>query len=328
MPAGRPLRRLVLAAALALALCAGPALARTTFMAFGGGPAGGTFQYFANAMALYIQGHVGGLSLTSEASGGSLENLKHLNAGAIDYAVAYMGDAYLGRKGALPEDPAKLENVRAVAFLYGAPAQLVVRAGSSITDVKGLAGKRVAVGNAGSGAAIACERYLGQLGLWDKIDKQFLGYAPAAAAFAQGKIDAFWLLVGYPNATIAEAAAATPIRLIDLGAPAQDSAFYEAFPFYSPTTIPAGTYAGQSSPVASFQDAAYWMASKEVSPEIVYASVAAVFSPDGLATMVAAHKAAREMTIPGALAGLAVPLHPGAARFWQEQGLSLPAPVK
>ncbi len=328
MKAGRPLSLLLLAALLATCLCAGPALARKTFLAFGGGPAGGTFQYFANAITLYVQGHVGGLDIAAEASGGSVENLKRLDKNEIDYGIVYMGDAYLGRTGELAGDPARYEQVRAVAFLYGAPAQLAVRADSGIAGVKDLAGKRIAVGNAGSGAAIACERYLVQLGLWDKVDKQFLGYVPAAAAFVEGKIDAFWLFVGYPNVTITETAAKTPLRLLDLGTDAQASGFYQAFPFYSPATIPAGTYPGQSAAVSSFQDAAYWMANKDVPQEIVYASVKAVFTDDGLKTMVAAHKAAREMTVPGALAGLAIPLHPGAAQFWQEKGLPLPPAAK
>jgi hypothetical protein len=249
-------------------------------MAFGGGPAGGTFQYFANAMALYIQGHVGGLNLTSEASGGSLENLKHLNTGEIDYAVVYMGDASLGRKGALIGDPTKYENIRPWPFLYGAPAQLVVRADSGITDVQGLAGKRVAVGNAGSGAAIACERYhrparpVGQ-------DRQAVpGLRPGRRGFAQGQDRRLLAPRGLPQRDHRRGRGRDPVRLLDLGAP-RPGLGLTTRPSLStpPPTIPAGPTPDRRPGIELPGRGPYWMASKEVSPEIVYASVAAVFSP-------------------------------------------------
>ena len=320
--------KLFLLACLAVMLVApAQAEARKTFLAYGGGPVGGTFNYFANAMSIYISRNVSDVEVSSEGSGGSGANLKRLNSKDVDFGIVYSGDAFLGAKGELPQDANKYTNVRAMAYLYGAPAQLVVKANSGITSAKDLAGKRVAVGNAGSGAAVACERFFAHLGLWDKIDKQFLGYSAAAAAFSDGKIDAFWVLVGYPNSSIIEAATRDSLKLIDVAVEAEESGFYKAYPFYSGVDIPAGTYSGQAAPVKSFQDSTLWCANKDVDEEIVYQSLKAIFSPEGLAHMVAATQTAREMSVKDGILGVSIPLHPGAVKFWKEQGLDIPAEI-
>ncbi|WP_029894363.1 TAXI family TRAP transporter solute-binding subunit [Desulfohalovibrio reitneri] len=323
--------KLFLLPLLALAVVAGfsPAPAKAkTYLAYGGGPVGGTFNYFANAMAIYISKNVPDVECSSEGSGGSGANLKRLNSHQVDYGIVYMGDAFLGRKGKLPQDTNNYTNVRAISFLYGAPGQLVVKAKSGITSTKQLEGKRVGVGNAGSGAATACERFFTHLGIWDKVDKQFLGYSAAASAFNDGKLDAFWVFAGYPTAAIIEAATRDDVRLINIGDDAEQSGFYDEYPFYTPVTIPAKTYTGQTEAVKSFQDSAYWCANKDVDPEIVYESVKTIYSEKGLAHMVAAKKTAKSMSIEDGLKGNAIPVHPGAVKFWEEHGHSIPDDLK
>lgn len=317
--------RLTIIAALALSasVCSMTVMAKD-YLAYGGGPVGGTFNYIANAMAIYLSKNVDDMEVSSEGSGGSTANLKRLNKGDIDFGIVYSGDAYLGRHGRLPQDANTYENVRAVSFLYGAPAHLVTRADDGYTSAKDLAGKRVAVGNAGSGAAAAAERFFTHLGLWDKIQKQFLGYSAAAAALNDGKIDAFWVFVGYPNASVIEAAARDDIHLIDVGADAEASGFYQEYPFYEPMEIPAGTYSGQDKPVKSFQDAAYWAAHADLDENLVHDAVSAIYSPEGLKHMVAAKSTAKSMSVEDGLKGVSIPVHAGAAKFWKEHGVDVP----
>lgn len=321
----------IMAGALAVFLCASipPAEAqRATFLAFGGGPTGGTFNYFANGIAIYLSRALPNVEISSEGSGGSGENLRRVHAGQVDFGIVYSGDAYLGRLGELPQDTNKYVNARTLGYLYGAPAQLVVRADAGINSAKDLAGLRVAVGNAGSGAALAAERFFRHMGLWDEIRAEFLGYSPAASAFKDRKIDAFWVLVGYPNASIIEAATQDRIALVNLHNDAEESGFYEAFPFYARVEIPADTYRGQTEPVVTFQDSTFWMAGSGVDEDIVYQSLKIIYSPEGLQHMVTAHSAAREMSVEDGLTGASVPLHPGAYRFWTEQGLTIPDELK
>ena len=90
--------------------------------------------------------------------------------------MVYSGEVYRGREGSLAGDTQKYENVMAVAYLYGAPAQLVVQADSGITSTKQLEGKKVGVGNAGSGAFANCELFFKHQGIWDKIERNAMGY--------------------------------------------------------------------------------------------------------------------------------------------------------
>lgn len=125
---------------------------------FGGGPAGGTSQIVANSIQTY--GPVKeskDYQVRAQSSAGSVENLRKVNAGRMQFGVVYSGHVYLGREGGLKNDGRKYEDVLAVANLYGAPAQLGVRKDSRITSVKDLKEKRVGVGNAGSGAFANCE---------------------------------------------------------------------------------------------------------------------------------------------------------------------------
>ena len=160
-------------------------------MKVGGGPTGGTFNTFTNAMAVYVPKHLTDVKISSVGSGGSVENVKRVHSGESDFGLCYAVDLALGAKGKLPKDETKYDGTRVMGFLYGAPAQLVVRADSGYKSAKDLVGKRVAVGNAGSGAAASAERFFRHLGVWDNFKPQFLGYSPAASAFKDGKIDAF-----------------------------------------------------------------------------------------------------------------------------------------
>jgi len=297
---------------------------RKRFLAFGGGPTGGTFNFFANKIASVVSATDEGLDIAPRGSGGSAENLRSLNKNGVDMGIVYSGDAFLGREGRLPGDPVHYDKVRAMGFLYGAPAQLVVRADSDIHAVRDLEGRSVAVGNPGSGAALAAERFLRHLGLWDKMKIRHLGYSQAAQDFADKHIDAFWVLVGYPNSAVIEAASLTPIRLLDLHAEAKASGFYDQYPFYAEVEIPGGTYAGQDGPVDTFQDAALWCASASLDESVVYDSLKAIYSDAGIEALAQAHKAARDMSAKSGLRSVSIPLHPGAVRFWKERGLAVP----
>ncbi|MBE0617374.1 MAG: TAXI family TRAP transporter solute-binding subunit [Proteobacteria bacterium] len=318
---------LVLAAAVALALTPMMAAAKKR-LAYGGGPTGGTFQYFSNAIAIMLSKGIPDVEVSSEGTGGSSENLKRLNSGDVDFGIVYSGDLWLGSKGELPNDTKKYEKVRPMSYLYGAPAQLVALKDSGIKSPKELAGKKVAVGNAGSGAALSAQRYFEALGIWDKMEPQFLGYSAAASALGDKKIDAFWVLVGYPNASIIEASTTNDIILLDLNQAADEAKFFEKYPFYAKTKVPAGTYKGQDAEVNSFKDSALWCARQKLDDDIVYQSLKIVFSPEGLDDMVKAHKAAREMSIETGIDGIPLPLHPGAQKFWVEKGKAIPDAIK
>jgi TRAP transporter TAXI family solute receptor len=315
-----PLRSLLIAGAALTIGVSGIAKER---LAFSGGPEGGTFQYFSNGISSRLSKDLADVEVSNMASAGSLENLRRVNSGDADFGIVYSGDTYLGRNGRLTQDENKYTDVYALAYLYGAPAHLVVLKKSGITKVADLAGKRVAVGGAGSGAASAAQRYFTSLGLWDKMKVEFLGYSKAAEAMGDGLIDAFWVFAGFPNASVIQAAASNEIVLIDVVAAAEGSSFFNDYPFYTTVTIPAGTYSGVDYDVKSFQDSALWVAGKHVKPEIVEQALADIFSKEGLAYMVKVKSTAKAMSVQGALSGVVTPIHPGAEKFWKSHGLEV-----
>jgi hypothetical protein len=313
----------LLAVAL-IALGMTPALAADYSIKIGGGPTGGTFNTFTNAMAVYVPKVNPNIQASSVGSGGSVENLKRIHNGESDFGLCYAVDSSLGYIGKLPQDPAKYDNIRSMGYLYGAPAQLVVRADSGIKSAMDLKGKRVALGNAGSGAAASAERFFRHIGLWDNFNPDFLGYSQAASAFQDGKIDAFWVLVGYPNRSIIEAAVQVKIALVDVGVDAEKTGFYKEYA-YSPMTIPAGTYGKGMPATKSFQDSCILTTSKDIPEDLVYTIMKTLWSPKGMEAMVMAKKSFKEMTLENGFTGASVPLHPGAVKFWKEQGKEIPA---
>ncbi|GAB4337876.1 MAG: TAXI family TRAP transporter solute-binding subunit [Desulfobulbaceae bacterium] len=300
---------------------AGNSLAKKRIV-FGGGPAGGTFQVVANAIQTYqpVQ-DIQEFAVKAQSSAGSVENLRKVNAGKSHFGVVYSGHVYLGRNGMMKNDPNKYENVMAVSYLYGAPAQLVVRKGSGIKSTKDLVGKKVGVGNAGSGAFANCELFFTHLGIWDKIERNAMGYNDAAQAFGNNQLDAFWLFTAFPSGAVIMAAQTNDIDLIDLGADATASGFYEKYPYFSKLTIPAGTYRGVDHDTPSFQDSALWVANKDVPADIVYKLLSLIYTEDGLKHMVSQKKTFKEMSIKTGVNGIVTPLHPGAEKFWKEKGL-------
>jgi uncharacterized protein len=302
-------------------------MARTEFVSIGGGPTGGTFNYFANAISLHVPKAVPGVRMSSEGSGGSAENVRRVHSGDFDFGISYAVDIQLAAMGELPEDTRVYDKVRCIGYLYGAPAQMVVNAAGPLQSAKDLEGKRIAVGNAGSGAAASAERFFRHVGVWDKMRPEFLGYSPAAAAFKDGKIDGFWVLVGYPNASIIEASTQTGIRLMNLGKDAEESEFYKAYA-YAPAVIPANTYSGQTEDTDTFEDGTLLITRADVSEDVVYEITKAIWSEEGLVSLRQAHNAARATSLENNFKGASSPLHKGAYKFWVEQGFDVPEHLK
>ncbi|MGD8366412.1 MAG: TAXI family TRAP transporter solute-binding subunit [Desulfobacterales bacterium] len=289
---------------------------------FGGGPAGGTFQVVANGIQVYKPVKaLTDYNIQAQASAGSVENLRKVNANRMQFGVVYSGHVWLGRNGKMKNDPNKYENVYAVAFLYGAPAQLVVRADSGIKSTKDLVGKKVGVGNAGSGAFANCELFFTHMGVWDKIERNAMGYNDAAQAFGNNQLDAFWLFTAFPSGAVIMAAQTNDIALVNLGKDAEDSGFFKKYPYFSKLSVPPGTYRGVDYNTPSFQDSALWVASGEAPAELVYDLLSIIYTPEGLKHMLEQKKTFKNMSIETGPTGIVTPFHPGAEKFWKEKGV-------
>jgi len=289
---------------------------------FGGGPAGGTFQVVANGVQVYKPVKaIKDFTVKAQSSAGSVENLRKVNSGRMQLGVVYSGHVWLGRNGKMKKDTKKYENVLAVSYLYGAPAQLVVRQGSGIKSTKDLVGKKVGVGNAGSGAFANCELFFTHLGIWDKIERNAMGYNDAAQAFGNRQLDAFWLFTAFPSGAVIMAAQTNDIALINLEADAEKSEFFKKYPYFAKLSVPAGTYKGVDYEAPSFQDSTLWVANAKVPAEYVYTLLSLIYTDEGLAHMRAQKKTFKEMAVKDGIKGVVTPLHPGAIKFWKEKGI-------
>jgi hypothetical protein len=313
---------LIALCALAVAFTFAPGAFAKKRVIFGGGPAGGTFQVVANGIQTYKPVKaIEEFSVKAQTSAGSVENLRKTDAGKQQFSTVYSGHVYLGRNGLMKNDPKKYENVLAVAWLYGAPAQLVVRKGSGIKSVKDLAGKKVGVGNAGSGAFANCELFFTHMGIWDKIERNAMGYNDAANAFGNKQLDAFWLFTAFPSGAVIMAAQTNNIDLIDLAADAKNSGFFDKYPYFSKLAVPAGTYRGVDHDTPSFQDSALWVANSKVPDDVVYKMLSVIFTDEGLAHMREQKKTFKNMSIANGAMGIVTPFHPGAEKFWKDKGV-------
>jgi len=292
-------------------------------LAFSGGPDGGTFQYFSNAIAIRLSKQIPDMEVSNMASAGSVENLRRVNGTDADYGIVYSGDLFLARNGKLTNDTRQYTKTYGVAYLYGSPGHMIVLADSGVQMVKDLAGKRVAVGPAGSGAAASAQRFLTSLGLWDKIKVEYIGYNQGASSLGDRLIDALWVFAGYPNSSVIQAASSNKVNILNLDKEGKASGFFEEYPFYSDIVIPAGTYTGVNYDVNSFQDSALWVAGAHVKTDDVYNALKETYSKEGLDYLVSVTKTAKAMTIADGHRGIVTPLHPGAIKFWSEKGLKI-----
>ena len=289
---------------------------------FGGGPAGGTFQVVANAIQVYKPVKaIEKYSVKAQTSAGSVENLRKINAGRQQMGVVYSGHVWLGRNGQMKNDPKKYEDVLAVAWLYGAPAQLVVRADSGIKNVKDLVGKKVGVGNAGSGAFANCELFFSHMGVWDKIERNAMGYNDAASAFGNNQLDAFWLFTAFPSGAVIMAAQTNDIGLVNLDADAEASGFFKKYPYFGKLAVPAGTYKGVDYESPSFQDSTLWVANSKTPADVVYKLLSIIYTDEGLKHMVEQKKTFKHMSLKTGATNIVTPFHPGAEKFWKEKGM-------
>ena len=314
-------RLVVMVAVFALAICFATSASAKLYV-FGGGPAGGTFQVVANGIQVYKPvKDLDGVTIKAQTSAGSVENLRKTNAGRQQFSTVYSGHVWLGRNGKMKNDTKKYENVMAVAWLYGAPAQLVVRQGSGIKSVKDLAGKKVGVGNAGSGAFANCELFFSHMGVWDKIERNAMGYNDAAAAFGNRQLDAFWLFTAFPSGAVIMAAQTNDLELLPLATDAEESGFFKKYPYFGKLSVPAGTYRGVDYESPSFQDSALWVANADVPADVVYQLLTVIFADEGLKHMVGQKKTFKNMSLDTGATNIVTPFHPGAEKFWKEKGV-------
>ena len=281
-------------------------------------PAGGAICRLVNAGR---KEH--GIRCSVESTGGSVYNINTIRQGELDFGVVQSDVQYNALKGQGQEFEGQgpFEGLRAVFALHPEPFTVVARADSGIESFDDLKGKRVNVGNPGSGQRSTMEVLMDAKG-WTMDDFALaseLKSAEQSQALSDNNVDAIVFTVGHPNGSIQEASTTTDAKLVPVTGPEVDKLVADN-PYYSKASIPGGMYRGTADDVETFGVRATFVTSADVPDEVVYEVTKAVF--ENFEDFKQLHPAFatldKQEIVTG---GLSAPMHPGAEKYFKEAGL-------
>ena len=261
------------------------------------------------------------LIASAVSSRGSVDNVNAIisglrNSGFAQSDVAYW--AYTGTGTMEGKEPAK--DLRTIAALFQEHIHLVALKKSNINSVKDLKGKRVSLDEPGSGTYVDAKLILESNGLsTSDVKAEALKGKAATDALRNGKVDAIFVVAGFPTGAIVELASAVDVKLVPIdGAGAK--ALTSKYGFFSQSPIPSGTYEGVDE-VNTVAVGAQWFTSAKEDNELIYQITKALWNNESRKLMDVGHAKGKTITPETALSGVGVPLHPGAEKFYKEAGL-------
>jgi len=312
----------VAAAVLSLAGAFQPTAAQQKFISIGTGGVTGVYYAAGGAICRLVnkdrKEH--GLRCSVESTGASVFNINTIRAGELDLGVAQSDTAFNAYNGEKPFDSA-YKDLRSVFSLHPEPLMLVARPEANIHGFADLQGKRVNVGNPGSGTRATVTQLLDAEG-WTYANFSLASELRAdehGSALCDGKIDAFFYAVGNPSANIQDPTTTCGAKLVPLSGKGVDS-LVARHPYFAKVSIPGGMYPGNPDDVQTFGVLATFVTSAQVPEQTVYLVVKAVF--DNIDEFRKLHPALAHLTPESMVKdGLSAPLHPGAEKYFKEKGL-------
>lgn len=289
---------LVMLLALLAVGCGGE---KQVFLNIATGGTAGTYYPIGGSIADIL--NKSNLNAAAQSTGASVANINMLRDNQVELAIVQNDITFYAVNGIeMFKDSGKVEGLNAIASLYPETCQFVVRQDSGISSIEQLKGKRVAVGAAGSGAEANARQILAAYGLtYEDVDEQFLSFAEGAYALKDKTVDAAFITAGFPTAAIQDVASQNPVRILQVDE-LHAKTLAETYPFYSPATIPANTYAGQDVDVQSVSVMAILVANNKVDAKLGEQIANAIFN--NLERLHNSHAAAKAITKEAALNAL------------------------
>ncbi|MBB6098047.1 hypothetical protein HNR42_001470 [Deinobacterium chartae] len=318
-------RNLLLSAALAASVAGSSALAQREFITIGSGSTTGVYFPIASGMAKLINDANDGLRANARSTGGSVFNVTALGSGELQMATVQNDIAFYAYNGkgvdAFNNKPVK--SLRAIAALYPEVIHIVARKDAKINSVEDLKGKRVVVGDVGSGTEQNAAQILEAYGLSFKDLGQTVrvNATQGAQLLQDGRADVLFYTVGIGASAIQQIALTTPINIVPVdGKQARD--ITKKYPYYVTVNIPTNSYKGQNVFVPTVAVQAMLLTTDKESEDAVYKAMKAMF--DKQDAFKALHpNLEKYFTLQKAVKGLPVPLHPGAAKYFKEKNISV-----
>jgi len=312
-----------LAAAAIAGLAASANAADQQFVSIGTGGVTGVYYPTGGAICRLVnkKRKEHGIRCSAESTGGSIYNINTIRANELEFGVAQSDWQYHAYNGTSKfKDKGKFEKLRAVFSVHPEPVTVIARDDSNINNISDAKGKRLNIGNPGSGTLGTWDVMEAALG-WKRSDLALaagMKSAETGSAMCDGKIDAYFWLVGHPSALTQESLASCASHLVNVTGPAIDKLIADK-PYYRNATIPAGMYNNKED-VKTFGVGATFVTSSDVPEEVVYQVVKAVF--ENLDQFKKLHPAFANLKAEEMIKdGLSAPLHDGAVKYYKEKGM-------
>ena len=297
---------------------------KTRFVTIGTGGVTGVYYPTGGAICRLVNQKRSehGVRCSVESTGGSVYNINTIRAGELDMGVAQSDWQYHAYNGTSKfADAGAFKDLRAVFSVHAEPFTVVARADAGVKNFTDLKGKRVNVGNPGSGQRATTDVLLAAMG-WTTSDFSLasdLKAAEQAKALCDNKIDAMVYVVGHPSGSIKEATTSCDSVLVNVSGEAVDKLISDNS-FYRKASIPGGMYSGNAEGVSTFGVGATFVSSAAVPEDVIYNVVKAVF--ENFDAFTKFHPAFANLKKEEMVKdSLSAPLHPGAIKYYKEAGL-------
>lgn len=270
------------------------------------------------------------VTFSAITSAGSNENIDMLGKGEVNFAILQGLFGSMAWQGKDKYEGNAQTNLRSISMLWQNVEQFTVKneyaKTGNIKDLQNLYGERFSIGGRSSGSRVSSETIMSSLGIdFNKMDIQYLGYSPSSTALQDGKIDGMTTPSGPPTSAVTNAFASIgsdKIKVLDFTSKDLEK-INNNYPVWTPFTIKAGTYPGQEKDINTIAQPNFLAVTKDTPEETVYLLTKTIY--ENLPFLNSVHKATTAMSLESAIAGLPMPLHKGAARYFKEKGINIPA---
>ncbi|NQY21580.1 MAG: TAXI family TRAP transporter solute-binding subunit [Campylobacteraceae bacterium] len=270
------------------------------------------------------------MTFSAITSAGSGENVDMLNKGEVNFAILQGLFGSMAWQGKDKYEGKAKKNLRSITMLWQNVEQFTVRSSiaktGNIMDLKNLYGERFSIGGRSSGSRVSAETILKSLDIdYKKMNIQYLGYTPSSTALQDGKVKGMNTPSGPPTSAVTNVFASMgndKIKVLNFSN-SDLAKITKNYPVWTPFTIKAGTYPGQVKDINTIAQPNLLVVTKDTPNETVYLLTKTIY--ENLPFLNSVHKATKAMALNKAIAGLPMPLHPGAAKFYKEQGITIPA---
>jgi TRAP transporter TAXI family solute receptor len=303
-----------------MSLLGGVGFAADKNISIGTGAMSGTYYPLGVAMAKMWTGAKIGVNVGAEATGGSVENARHIKGKTMEIGFVESLIAEWAYQGQEMFKDNKVTNIRGLISLYPNTIQTVVKADSGIKSYADLKGKKVSCGIQGSSSVLAMKIVLETYGIpFGDIKPQYLAYGPAMELLKDGQVDAVLVDAGAPTSSIIDIVSQHKVKILSIDRANIDK-IVQKYPYFSrATVIPKGTYSGINEDVVTTGSLATLCVAAEMPDDLVYQITKALIEKK--ADVAKVHEKGKTIDLKTAVNGFSIPLHPGALKYYKEKGV-------